>query len=81
MSKKRNRILKVAAIASLADFVSEVDIEKICPENGECTETQYVDVNGMCYDITVKPDIYQSSIDHAFFDAFYEGKLSTYKAF
>ena len=40
---------------------------------------QYLDSNGMCYDITVQSDF--STIPNTFFDAFYETKLPSFESF
>lgn len=40
---------------------------------------QYIDTNGMCYDITVQLDI--SSIPETFFDSFYQMKLPSFQSF
>lgn len=58
MSKIENRISKIAAVASVP---------------------QYIDSNGMCYDINIQPDI--SSIPETFFDSFYQTNLPSFRSF
>ena len=40
---------------------------------------QYIDSNGMCYDLTVQADF--STIPGTFFDSFYQTKLASFQSF
>ena len=58
MSKDKDPISKIAAVASVP---------------------QYIDTNGMCYDLTVHADF--STIPGTFFDSFYQTRLPSFQSF
>lgn len=67
MVNNRNRVAVITAIASLPTVS--------VPELSSLT---YLDINGVCYDITVDPKF--SPISSSFFDTFYQAKLPSFSA-